>query len=107
MQSGNLLANLPAHLPEELFEPLLQGEGLRIERIVSTGQATPEGQWYEQEDNEWVLLLQGAAGVLFDGEPAPRELAPGDWLRIPAGCRHRVAWTSAEQASVWLAVHYR
>ncbi|MHB8801619.1 MAG: cupin domain-containing protein, partial [Rhodocyclaceae bacterium] len=78
----------------------------RIERIVSTGQASPEGFWYDQPRDEWVLLLSGSAGLRFADEADVRELRPGDWLLIPAGCKHRVEWTDAAQPSVWLAVHF-
>jgi cupin 2 domain-containing protein len=79
---------------------------VRIERIVSTGQASPPGFWYDQPWTEWVLLLAGAAGLLFEDEPTPRPLKAGDYLLIPAGQRHRVEWTDATQPTVWLAVHY-
>lgn len=103
--SGNLLRDLPADLPEELFTTLAQAGGVRVERIVSTGQASPEGFWYDQAQAEFVLLLDGSAGLEFEGEPV-RTLARGDWLVIPPHARHRVAWTDPERATVWLAVHY-
>jgi len=105
--TGNLLAGLPARLPDELFETLAAGGGVSVERIVSTGQATPPGEWLCQDRHEWVALLAGAAGLRLEAEAAARRLAPGDWLLIPAGTRHRVEWTAADQATVWLAVHYR
>ena len=100
----NLFDRIPAELPEELFETLIRTEAVHIERIVSRGHATPEGEWYDQEHDEWVLLVQGAAQLVFDDG---REVAmgPGDWLEIPARCRHRVAWTDPNQETVWLAVH--
>ena len=103
---GNLFAGI-ADSPggEELVEALLVGPGLRIERIVSTGQASPPGFWYDQEQAEWVVLLSGAAEVRFADEPAPRRLSAGDWLHIKAHRRHRVEWTDPTQPSVWLAVH--
>ena len=79
--------------------------GARVERIVSTGQATPPGEWYDQDGDEWVVLLSGAAGLLFEGEAAARPLEPGDWVLIPAHARHRVEWTAADEPTVWLAVH--
>jgi cupin 2 domain-containing protein len=105
--SGNLLDNIPADLPEELFTTLLQTTGLRIERIVSQGQASPPGFWYDQEEDEWVIVLEGSATVQFDGEPQPVELYRGSYLNIPAHVRHRVAWTDPNRKTVWLAVHYR
>ena len=104
---GNLLALLPRRLDAEQMIVLVENENLRIERIVSTGQASPPGFWYDQPWAEWVLALAGAAGLVFEGEAEPRVLRPGDYLLIPAHRRHRVAWTDPEQPTVWLAVHYR
>ena len=106
--SGNLRASLAeAADTGETFEELLVRSGFRVERIVSTGQASPPGFWYDQEVAEWVLLLSGAAQIRFEDEAAPRTLAPGDWLDIAAHRRHRVDWTDPAQPSVWLAIHYR
>lgn len=104
--SGNLFADLPA-LPEaaERMEILLARPGLRIERIVSTGQASPPGFWYEQADAEWVLLVSGEALLRFEDEAEARRLCPGDWLSIEPRRRHRVEWTDANAPTVWLAVH--
>jgi len=103
---GNLLASLPRRLDAEQMIVLVENENLRIERIVSTGQASPPGFWYDQPWAEWVLVLAGSAGLVFEGEAEPRVLRPGDYLLIPAHRRHRVAWTDPEQPTVWLAVHY-
>lgn len=101
----NLLANLPATLPAELVTILAENRHVRIERIVSTGHASPEGFWYDQEEHEWVLLLQGAATLGFE-HGREVSLKPGDCLLIPAHQRHRVDWTSGEEATVWLAVFF-
>jgi len=106
MQQGNMLFNLSATLPDEIIEVLAETGDVRIERIISNGQVTPEGEWYDQERAEWVLLLTGGAGVLIEGESSPRVMSPGDYLMIPAHCRHRVAWTDAREKTVWLAVHF-
>jgi cupin 2 domain-containing protein len=90
----------------ETFDSLVVGNRFLLERIVSHAHATPPGQWYDQPRREWVALLCGSAEVEFEGEPAARLLNPGDWLDIPAHCRHRVAWTSAAEPTVWLALHY-
>jgi cupin 2 domain-containing protein len=87
-------------------DTLVHREGLRIERIVSTGQTTPEGQWYDQETDEWVLVVESAARLRIEGEQADRELSEGDWILLPAHCRHRVTWTRAEPPTVWLAIHF-
>jgi cupin 2 domain-containing protein len=103
---ANLLAGVNGPTREELIETLLETPQVRLERIVSTGQATPEGQWYDQERNEWVAVLSGSAGLLFEGEAEIRVMHPGDHLLIPAHRRHRVAWTDPQQQTVWLALHY-
>ena len=103
---GNLFTDVPASAPEEVFTALLERPGLKIERIVSNGQTSPPGFWYDSAQEEWVLLVEGSAAVQIEGEAAPRLLQPGDWLHLPAHCRHRVAWTDAGRPTIWLAVHY-
>ena len=103
---NNLFADLPADLPEELSEVLARAPGVRLERIVSLGHATPDGEWYDQDTNEWVVLLRGAAALRFEDEPEPRVLNPGDWLDIPAHRRHRVEWTAPNAPTIWIALHY-
>ncbi len=90
----------------EVFETLIETNHFRLERIVSTGQATPGGEWYDQERNEWVALLSGSAGLLFEGESRARVMRPGDCVLIPARRRHRVEWTDPDQETIWLALHY-
>ncbi|MBD8906940.1 cupin domain-containing protein [Methylorubrum zatmanii] len=99
----NLFAGLPERAEEEIFETLLARPDLRIERIVSTGQASPPGFWYDQTGDEWVAVLTGAAELRFADEPEPRHLSAGDHLLIPAGRRHRVERTA--NPTIWLAVH--
>jgi cupin 2 domain-containing protein len=103
-QPANLFAGVPGDLPDELSETLLQRPGVRVERIVSRGQASPEGFWYDQPEDEWVALLSGRA-VLGFADGTQQQLQPGDYVMIPAGCRHRVEQTAAETDTVWLAVH--
>ena len=102
----NLFADLDRDPTAEQFTALLSTANLKIERIVSHGQASPPGFWYDQDWAEWVVVLAGSAALLFDGEDAPRKLAPGDHVHIPAHRRHRVEWTDAHAPTVWLAVHY-
>ena len=103
---GNLFS-LPQALPSgEWFEDLLTGSGFRLERIVSRGQATPPGEWLRQERGEWVVLLSGAAELRFADERAPQSLAPGDWVWIAPGRRHRVERTDPQAPTVWLALHH-
>lgn len=102
----NLFDNLPpTHAAEEVFQTLLQTPGVRLERIVSQGHHSPEGFWYDQDTNEWVLVLRGTAQLTFEGEE-PLDLKPGDYVLIPAHRRHRVEWTDPKQPTVWLAIHY-
>jgi cupin 2 domain-containing protein len=103
---GNLFALPEALPPEEWFEDLLETPGFRLERIVSTGQGTTPGQWLEQARAEWVVLLSGSALLRFEEEHAPRELAPGDWLWIAGGRRHRVERTDPSGPTIWLALHH-
>jgi len=102
----NIFSNLPVKLPNERFDELLRGDGFRLERILSTGQATPAGQWYDQDQPEWVLVLRGSAQLQFEGEAEAVELGPGDYVLIPAHCRHRVQWTDPRSPTVWLALHF-
>ena len=100
----NLFTPADAHC-SEVTEVLASGESTRIERIVSRGQASPPGFWYDQPEHEWVTLLAGAARLQFEsGAEIP--LGPGDHLLIPAHCRHRVQWTTPDRDTVWLAVFY-
>ena len=107
LPEGNLFAALPpAGSAGEAFSTLLERPGLRIERIVSTGQASPPGFWYDQADDEWVVVLGGEALLRFADELEARRLRPGDFVAIAAHRRHRVDWTSPDQATVWLAIHH-
>lgn len=105
IDAGNLFHGFPDKAPGERFDALLSAAGLRIERIVSTGQSDAPGAWQEQPHVEWVALLSGTAVLRFEDEPAPRILRPGDWVTIPPHCRHRVEATDTREPSVWLAVH--
>jgi cupin 2 domain-containing protein len=102
----SLLADLPDTLPEERFETLLETPGLRLERILSLGHATPEGEWYDQDRDEWVMLLRGEARLRLEGRADEFAMRPGDAVRLPAHCRHRVEWTTPGEVTVWLALHY-
>lgn len=106
MTKNNLFTTLPQDLSSEVFETLANGSGVRIERIVSLGHSTPNNQWYDQDDHEWVILLKGSAEIQFDCDKVA-VLSPGDYLNIPAHTRHRVSCTAPNTTSIWLAVHYR
>ncbi len=103
----NLFAALPALGSDaEIFDELLRSNNVHIERIVSTGQASPPGFWYDQPLGEWVVVLSGAARLRLEEPDRLVELKAGDYLNIPAHVRHRVEWTDPAQQTVWLAVHY-
>jgi cupin 2 domain-containing protein len=102
---SNLFADIPAVLPDELFEEILSRSNVRLERIVSRGHCSPQGFWYDQAWDEWVLVVRGRAGLEIEGRPPVVALGPGDHLLIPAHTRHRVAWTDGRQDTIWLAVH--
>ncbi len=102
----NLFTPAPAAPTQELFEPLLADHGVLIERVVSAGQSTPAGEWFDQDRDEWVALLQGSATLSFAGG-AVVEMTAGDSVLIPAHERHRVEKTTAEPPCIWLAVHGR
>jgi cupin 2 domain-containing protein len=102
----NLFSDLARRLPEEVVETLAEAAEVRIERIVSHGHASPPDFWYDQDQNEWVLVLKGAARLRFEDEEEAVEMEPGDFLNIPAHKRHRVEWTAPNEPTLWLAVHY-
>ena len=102
----NLFGNLPTAIDQELVEVLARGKHFHVERIVSTGHASPEDFWYDQEQDEWVIVLQGEAKLRFEAPEESLHLKTGDYLTIPAHRRHRVEWTTTAEPTVWLAVHY-
>lgn len=105
MPAGNLFAPAP-RTDGEWMEDLLATGGFRLERIVSRGEASLPGFWYDQPEHEWVVLLSGAARLEIEGRPAPVILKPGDYVFLPAHCRHRVAWTDPSAETVWLALFF-
>jgi cupin 2 domain-containing protein len=106
MKLANLFQDIPRQLPEEITDTLAVSDQVRIERIVSHGQSSPPGFWYDQDQNEWVVLLKGEASLRIAGCDEAVRLAPGDYLNIPAHVKHRVESTSATEDTVWLAVFY-
>lgn len=105
--TANLFAVPPGLAESEQFSELLARPGLRIERIVSTGQCSPPDFWYDQDEGEWVAVLQGEAKLRLADEAEPRHLRAGDFIDIAPHRRHRVEWTPADGQTVWLAVFYR
>lgn len=102
----NVFREIPEKLPEELFETILASPGMRIERILSRGHASPENYWYDQDENEWVMLLSGSAILRFAEGDVQVAMKAGDYLNIPAGVKHRVEETDPVNTSIWLAVFY-
>lgn len=102
---NNLYQDVPDVSVDEVFQTLCRGHDFRLERIVSRGQATPKGEWYDQEQDEWVMLLQGEARLRIEKPEQVVAMSAGDYLTIPAHCRHRVEWTAPEQETIWLALH--
>jgi cupin 2 domain-containing protein len=102
----NLFAGVPDHLKDELIETIFQTANFRMERIVSLGQHSAEGFWYDQSDNELVILLKGSATLCFEDQSQFISMNPGDYLHIAKNVRHRVEWTDPDQETIWLAVYY-
>jgi cupin 2 domain-containing protein len=107
MKEKNIFSQIPDSEGDEIFETLVKTDSLKLERIISAGQATPHGEWYDQETEEWVLLVKGSAGLLFEGQKEIRVMKPGDYILIEAHQRHRVEWTDPKEKTIWLALHYR
>lgn len=103
----NLFADIPKDLSEELIETLLQTSSFRIERIVSKGHCSPKDFWYDQDENEWVILLKGSAVLRFEDQSENITMDPGHYINIEKHRRHRLEWTDPEQETVWLAIHYQ
>ena len=99
----NLCNPMPDATAEEITQSILTAKGVRLERIVSHGQASPEGFWYDQEEAEWVMVIAGSARLAIEGQTEERSLAAGDAIYLPAHCRHRVTWTDPKKPTVWIA----
>jgi len=107
VNAQNIFQHPPASLPVEVAENLVSRADFRIERIISRGHCSSPGFWYDQAENEWVIVLAGRARLRFEAAAESVALGPGDYLHIPAHVRHRVDWTDPERDTVWLAVFYR
>ena len=107
LQAKNLFSEIPLTLQEEFFQTLAESGSVRIERIVSDGHASPPGEWYDQNRDEWVMLVSGEATLRFESNADLVTMLPGDHVMIPAGCRHRVERTDMTQKTVWLAVYFK
>ena len=102
---SNLFADIPLDLPEELMQQLAGEGSVRIERIVSRGHSSPPEGWYDQDQHEWVVVLQGRAVLAYPDKP-DLKLGPGDYVSIAPHEKHRVAWTATDEDTIWLAIHY-
>ncbi|WP_019028405.1 cupin domain-containing protein [Colwellia piezophila] len=101
----SIFSNIPAEIPKEIFEDILTTEKFRIERIISKGQTSPATGWYDQSEDEWLVVLSGYGVIeLFNGDKVT--LKQGDYLNITAHEKHRVIETSPDEVTVWLAVFY-
>ena len=102
---SNIFELVPADISDELFENILTGENIRIERIVSKGHASPKSGWYDQDEHEWVIVLKGEAKIEIENQVTVH-LMSGSYLNIPAHTRHKVSWTEPDTETIWLAVYY-
>ena len=101
----NIFDKIPTDLPIEIFESIQENESIKIERIISKGHSSPESGWHDQDKNEWVIVLKGAATILFENNISTK-LLEGDYINIDAHKKHKVSWTSPKVETIWLVVHY-
>lgn len=106
MNNKNIFDDLPAEIPEEIIQEILKAGNVRIERIISKGHSSPKDFWYDQEENEWVIVLQGKARLKFFADDISLDLNSGDYINIPSHKKHRVEWTDPAIETIWLAVFY-
>lgn len=106
MNPTNIFASIPANLESEIFEDIIKSPNIRVERIISKGQFTPADSWYDQDEHEWVMVLEGAA-VLGFADGSSVSLKKGDYVNIPAHCKHKVSWTDPDHITLWLAIFYK
>lgn len=106
MKVQNLFEDVPSNMPEEVFKVLAISENVRVQRIVSHGHDTMDKDWYDQEQNEWVVILKGHAKLRYEKDNTLVELKEGDFVNIRAGVKHKVEWTTPDEPTVWLAVFY-
>ena len=101
----NIFSKIPKQVPDELFQTLLSNKQIKIERIISKGHSSSVNNWYDQIQDEWIILLEGQAKLQFENNTALLNLNPGDYLFIPAHSKHRVHWTDPTITTIWLAIH--
>jgi cupin 2 domain-containing protein len=100
----NLFTNLPELSSSEQSLSLFENPSVKIERIVSQSYGSPPGFWYDQDEEEWVMVARGEATLEFaDGDLV--RMKEGDHVTIPRHVKHRVHQTGPE--TIWLAVRIR
>ncbi len=108
MNKPNIYTNLPHNLSEELFETLISNKNIKIQRIVSPKSfKSPKNKWFNQNRDEFVILLQGSAELVFKNNGEKVYLKPGDYINIPCNREHRVFSTDKQVQTIWLAIHYK
>lgn len=105
LKPKNVYAAIPDSSDKEIFEELLKTNNVIVERIISSGHRSPESGWYDQESNEWVLVLKGSATLSFEDQNSI-DLNEGDYINIPSHTKHKVIWTDPDRETIWLAIHY-
>ncbi len=103
----NIFENIPAVVTEEITDILVQKKDVRIERIISKGQSSPPGFWYDQDESEWIIIIKGSAKLKFENVPEDVEMKTGDYLNIPSHLKHRVEWTDPNEETIWLTAFYK
>lgn len=106
MKTKNLFDSLPKELDVEVFEDIVRSSTVRIERIVSKGHTSPDTGWYDQNENEWVMVVKGKASLEFE-DGSICDLSAGDYVNIPAHIKHKVSWTDPNEITIWLTVFYK
>ena len=106
MKPVNIFSDIPQHLPNEIFQTIINTSSCKIERIISKSHSSPKDFWYNQDQNEWVIILKGQAQIEFEKDKKVVKMKTGDYINLPAHCKHRVKWTHPEKETIWLAVFY-
>ena len=101
----NIFTNIPADIPEEIFETIIESDSIKVEKIISRGQKSPGNFWYDQDKNEWLIIIKGEARLQFENNQII-DLVKGDYINIPAHQKHRVEWTKPDIETIWLAIFY-
>ncbi len=102
----NLFEFIPEDISEEIFTEIARGKNIKIERIISKGHISPESGWYDQDSNEWIVVLKGEAKLSFENGNDVH-LVAGSHLTIPRRTKHKVTWTTPNTETIWLAIHYK